>query len=123
MRHIDTSKATGIDRLPGRFLKNRADVLAKPITDICNLSIYLNKFPRDFKFIAKDKPIFKKDRKTNVSTYQPISLLPILSKIIKKVAHEQTTKFLNDMITMNVNLASKVTIQQTYFYHFSMTKF
>ena len=38
----------------------------------------------------------KKRRKTNVSNYRPISLLPILSKVIEKVVHEQTTKFLND---------------------------
>ena len=41
-------------------------------------------------------PIFKKDRKTNVSNYRPISLLPMLSKVIGNVVHEQATKFLND---------------------------
>ena len=95
LRDIGTSKAAGIDRLPGRFLKDGADVLAKPVTDIRNLSISLNKFPRAFK-LAKAKPIFKKGRKTNVSSYRPISLLPILSKVIEKVVHEQTTKFSND---------------------------
>ena len=44
LRDIDTSKAAGIDRLPERFLKDGANVLAKPVTDICNLSISLNKF-------------------------------------------------------------------------------
>ena len=95
LKDIGTSKAAGIDRLPGRFLKDGADVLAKPVTDICNLSISLNKFQRAFK-LAKAKPIFKKGRKTNVSSYRPISLLPILSKVIEKVVHEQTTKFSND---------------------------
>ena len=78
----------GIDRLPGRFLNDGANVLAKPFTDICNFSISLNKFPSAFK-LAKVKPIFKKGRKT-------VSLLPILSKLIEKVVHEQTTNFLND---------------------------
>ena len=59
LRDINTSKTAGIDRLPGRFLKDGADVLAKPVTDICNLSISLNKFPSAFK-LAKVKPIFKK---------------------------------------------------------------
>ena len=85
MRDIGTSKAAGIDRLPGRFLKNGADVLAKPFTDISNLSISLNKFSSAF------RKIFKKGRKTNVSKYRPISLLPILSKVIEKVVHKQTT--------------------------------
>ena len=65
---IDTSKAAGIGRLPGRFLKNVSDVLAKPVTNICNLSISLNKFPRVFK-LAKVKPIFKRGQKTNISNY------------------------------------------------------
>ena len=95
MRDIDTSKAAGIDRLPGRFLKDGAIVLDKPVTDICNLSISLNKFPSAFK-LAKFKSIFKKGPKTNVSKYWPISLLPILSKVVEKVVHKQTTKFLND---------------------------
>ena len=94
MRDIDTSKAA-VDRLLGRFIKDGANVLAKPVRDICNLSISLNKFPRSLK-LAKVKTIFKKGRKTSVSNYRPISLLPILSKVIEKVVHEQTTKFLSD---------------------------
>ena len=58
-RDINTTKAAGIDRLPGRFLKGGADVLAKPVTEVCNLSIYLKKFPSAFKLV-KVKPNFKK---------------------------------------------------------------
>ena len=63
LRDIDTSKAAGIDRLPGRFRKDGADVLAKPVTDICNLAISLNKFPSAFKLV-KVKPFlsFLKDK-------------------------------------------------------------
>ena len=92
LRDINASKTTGIDRLPGRFLKDGADVLAKPVTYICNLSIFLNKFPRAFKLV-KVKPFSKKGRKTNLSNYQPISLLPILSKVTEKVFHEQELNF------------------------------
>ena len=117
LRENKTSKAAGIDRLAGRFLKDDADVLGKPVTDICNLSIYLNKFPNAFN-LAKAKPIFKKERKTNASNYQAIFLLPIHSKVIEKVVHKQTTTF-----SMNINMVLEITIQQTYFYHSSITKF
>ena len=92
LRDIDTTKAASISRIPGRFLKRGADVLAKLVTDIFNLEISLNKFPRAFK-LAKVKLLFKKDRKTNVSNCRPISLLPILSKVIENVVHEEATKF------------------------------
>ena len=95
MRDNATSKAAGIDRLPGRFLNDGANVLAKPITDICNLSIHLNKFPSAFK-LAKVKTIFKKGWKTNVLNYRLISLLQILLKVIEKIFQKQTTTFLND---------------------------
>ena len=59
LRDINTSKAAGIDSLPGGFLKDGANVLAKPVTGICNLSIFLNTFPSAFK-LAKVQPIFQK---------------------------------------------------------------
>ena len=65
MRDIDTTKAAGIDRLYGRFLKDGADVPAKPVTDICNLSVSLNKSPNAFK-LATVEPIFKKKVKKMV---------------------------------------------------------
>ena len=34
----NVSKAVGLDNLSGRFLKEGAEVLAKPITDLCNQS-------------------------------------------------------------------------------------
>ena len=48
LRDIDTSKAADIDRLRGRFLNDGSNVLAKPVTNISNLSISLNKFPSPF---------------------------------------------------------------------------
>ena len=57
---LDVSKARGMDEISPKFLKDGADVLAKPICDIINLSIKLSTFPDKCK-IAKLTPIFKKD--------------------------------------------------------------
>ena len=40
-------KAAGIDNLSAKFLKNGAAVLAKPISQVCNLSIKYSHFPTD----------------------------------------------------------------------------
>ena len=50
--------------------------------------------------IAKLKPMFKKGSKTAPKNYRPISLLPLVSKIIEKVIRDQTQSFLdkNDII-------------------------
>ena len=39
MKNIESSKAAGVDKLSGRFLKDDANILTKPISAICNLSI------------------------------------------------------------------------------------
>ena len=49
----------GIDDVSGRFLKDGADILTIPITQICNLSIKFSHFPKDCK-VAKLKPLYKK---------------------------------------------------------------
>ena len=87
-------KAAGKDDLSWRFLKDGAVALGLPISKLCNLSMKLSKFPLDGK-IAKFKPVYKKGLKTDPRNYRPVSLLPLVSKVIEKVIHNQTeiTKF------------------------------
>ena len=81
LQDLDESKAAGLDNLSG---KDGETILAKPISQICNLSIKYSIFPPDCK-IAKLKPLLKKGSKTDPQNYRPISLLPLVSKIIDKV--------------------------------------
>ena len=92
LKQLNPAKSAGIDNLTGKFLKEGAPVLASPITDLVNLSISLSLFPDDCK-IAKLKPIYKKEAKTKPKNYRPISLLPLLSKIIERIIHNQTQEF------------------------------
>ena len=57
LKNIDISKAAGVDNLPGRFLKDGAVILAKPLTKICNLFIKSGIFSDPCK-LAKLNPIF-----------------------------------------------------------------
>ena len=66
-----------------------------PITQMCNLSIKFSHFPKDCK-VAKIKPLYKKGTKTDPNNFRPISLLPIISKIIEKVLHDQTMNYLTE---------------------------
>ena len=64
LKELKTNKATGIDNLSGRFLKDGSKVLATPIAQICNLSIKLSTVPDECK-IAKLKPLYKKGKKAD----------------------------------------------------------
>ena len=94
MEIIEISKGSGIDKLPRKFLKDCAKILSKPISEICNFSISHGIFPNACK-VAKLKPIFKKGKRVDLSNYRSISLLPMISKIIEKVVHDQTNEFLS----------------------------
>ena len=74
-KNTNVSIKAGSDNLSGRFLKDGADVVAKPTTDWCNLSIISGKF-HDFCKIQKLEPIYKKSSLIEASNYKPISLLP-----------------------------------------------
>ena len=89
---LNPSKATCIGNFSLKFLKDGAHVLARPISQFCNLSIKLNSDPRSC-IIDKVKPLFEKGSKTDPPNYHPISLLLLLSKIIERIVHDQTLIF------------------------------
>ena len=57
LKGLNPSKAAGIDNFLGKFLKDDNDILARPISQLCNLSVKFNLFPRSCK-ISKVKPLF-----------------------------------------------------------------
>ena len=95
LKSCDKNKAAGIDYLSGRFLEDGADTLTIPITQICNLFIKFSRFFIDCK-VAKLKPLYKTDTKTDPKNFRPILLFPIVSKITEKVIHDQTINYLTE---------------------------
>ena len=95
LKSCNVNKAAGRDDVSGRFLKDGADVLAIPITQICNLSIKLSHFPKECK-LAKLKCLYKNITKTDPQIFRPISLLAIISKVFQRVIHDQTMGYLTD---------------------------
>ena len=70
-------------------------IIVQPLTLIINQSLTSGIYPDKFK-ISKITPLHKKDDRTIVSNYRPISLLPTMSKIIERVMHSQLYAFLNE---------------------------
>ena len=68
------------------------ELLTDPMCKIINLSLS-SKFPLMCK-TAKVKPVYKKGKNTEPKNYRPVSLLPILSKIIERVVYNQLIEHL-----------------------------
>ena len=47
LKDMNMDKADGIDNLSGKFLKDEGNILAKPISELCNLSIKCSLFLTD----------------------------------------------------------------------------
>ena len=75
-----------------RKIKGGARVLAKPFSELCNLSMILESFLDACK-ISKINSLFKKGSKTDQSDYGPTSVLPLLSKIFERVVLNRAKEF------------------------------
>ena len=51
--------------------------------------------PLDWK-IARISPLFKEGNRNQVTNYRPISVLPILGKLLERVVHDQLYKYFTD---------------------------
>ena len=72
------------DNLSTKTIKALTCSIVQPLTLIINQIINTGVFPAQLK-IAKVIPIFKKNDQQKFNNYIPISLLPVLSKVVEKV--------------------------------------
>jgi hypothetical protein len=93
LQSLDTSKATGPDEIPAIVLKQCAHVLATPLTKLFHQSLKQGYFPEKWKE-ARVQPAFKKGDHSCVTNYRPISLLPILAKVLESLVNRQLIQHL-----------------------------
>ena len=105
LKEFKTNKATGVDNLATRFLKEGSDILCTPVAKICNL------------FYQTQHPVY--------------IALPLISKIKERIIHDQTMNFLSDNSVLykyqpgfykNINKVLKNFTQQDLVRHTSITK-
>lgn len=93
---IDIKKSPGYDRITGKVLKELPEKAITYIRNIFNVLINMKYFPSVWKvaeIIAIPKP--NKDA-TKASSYRPISLLPVLSKLFEKLIFERLEPIINE---------------------------
>lgn len=86
-------KAVGTDNIGAKIIKLSCPHIIPPLTHIFNLSIGTNKFPDRWKD-GKVLPLFKGGASTDPGNYRPISVLPILSKILERHIANHLKNFL-----------------------------
>ena len=93
---LKLTKATGLDGLTARLLRDAAPVIAKPITYLVNLTNSSGVIPSEWKD-ARVTPISKSGERNDENNYRPISVLPLLSKVMERAVQAQFLAFLTYM--------------------------
>ena len=81
LKNLDVAKASGIEQISAKFLKDGAPVIAIHLANMVNLLIKRDTFPSKRKMGIK----------TDAQNYRPIALLPLISKVIKKMNSRSNT--------------------------------
>ena len=95
LHNMSSSKASGLYEIPAKYLKDGSSVISKLLTHIINLSITTGSIPDDLKK-ARIVRLYKKNSKTHVGNYRPISVLSVISEVFEKVVFMQLSDYLSE---------------------------
>ena len=85
---LDPSKAKGIDGISPQVLQSCAVPLCEPLLHLFSSSLVTSTLPSEWK-IHRVTPIFKSGDRALVSNYRPISLLPVISKVLERIIYDK----------------------------------
>jgi hypothetical protein len=95
LQTLKSSKATGLDNVSARLLRDAAAIVADLLTKIMNLSLKTGIVPSAWKE-ARVSPIYKSDCPTCPSNYRPISIIPVCMKIFERAVQRQLVMYLTE---------------------------
>jgi Reverse transcriptase (RNA-dependent DNA polymerase) len=92
---LDSKDSTDVFGMSNNFVKRFSSKFKVWITDIFNAIVSLHHFPRALK-TAKVVPLYKSGKHEECSNYRPISLIPIVAKVVEKCLKVQLYKYFVD---------------------------
>ena len=81
---LDTTKASGPDNIHSRILKEGVESISIALDKLYTRSLEYGEIPDDWKR-ANVVPIFKKGSKEDPNNFRPVSLTPVVCKILEKI--------------------------------------
>lgn len=90
---LSPKKSCGYDGVSTVLLQRVIQSISFPLNHIFNISLQNGVFPDKLK-VAKIVPIYKSGPVTELVNYRPISLLPVLSKILERLVYNRVIKYI-----------------------------
>ena len=85
---LNKSKATCLDKIAARLIRECADLIFIPICDIVSQPFSLGIFPDDWK-CARATPLFKQGDRDDLNNYRPISVISVVVKVFERIVYDQ----------------------------------
>ena len=96
LRKLCIRKATGLDTVSARLLRECFDLISDSLGLIFNRSIETSIFPDEWKS-ARITPLYKKcGNRSDPSNYRPISIIPVVAKVFERIVYDQVYRYLTE---------------------------
>ena len=96
LRKLCTRKATGLDTVSARLLRECFDLISDSLALIFNRSNETSIFPDEWNS-ARIIPLYKKcGNRSDPSNYRPISIIPVVVKVFERIVYDQVYRYLTE---------------------------
>jgi hypothetical protein len=95
---LDPKKATTQNDIPIKMLIKSYDIISNHLSDHYNKSKNQQIYPTTLK-LADVIPVHKKDEKTLVKNYRPISLIPVVSKLFERNMYNEIIEYIENSLS------------------------
>ena len=96
--NLDNTKACQESHIPTKVIKPNSDMFADILYEVFNRSLEVGTFPSSMK-LANITLVYKKGSRSDKGNYQPVSILPILSKVFERCVYRQMSKFFDEILS------------------------
>ena len=95
---LNTKKPTTFNNIPAKVIVETSDICSSFISKIYNDSIFNCNFPQLLK-MADITPVYKKEERTKIDNYRPVSILPTVSKIFERNMSDQISAYIKTYLS------------------------
>ena len=103
---MNTKKAAPQDDIPVKILKLNNDIFSQYLSQIFNESIEAANFPNESKD-TNITPVYKKNNRHEKENYRPVSIISVISKILKRCLYDQIYKNIDNTLSRHHQMGYK----------------
>ena len=95
LNKLSKSKATGLNKISVRLIRECADLICISISKIFNCFFTMGIFPDGWKS-AKGIPLFEQGSSSDMNNYRPISVISAVAKVFERIIYDQIYAYLSE---------------------------